>query len=74
MRSGSTQTTTGVTTRPITKLYPLEVNAEVIAKNRTDFNDNDSPYDTPLSPIEEPQISTRPQRRAVIKAKHQMSE
>ena len=60
MRSVSIQTTTGVTTRPITKLYPLEVNAETTVENNTD---DDRPSMMIITPMIHPRLLLKNPRR-----------
>ena len=77
VRSARIQTTNGITSRPISKLYPLEVNIEPTASN-DDSNDTQSTDSEALtsrsSTAEESQTSTRPHRAAASKAKFRVKE
>lgn len=78
VRSASIRTANGITNRPITKLYPLEVNAETIeAEKRYDAlltDGDDSTQDSHHPSTDESQTSTRPQRMAATKARTQITE
>ena len=69
IRAASIRTSTGKTTRPITKLYPLEVNTNLhtntTADTTDDLNPTDDTSDTP---------SSHPQREAARKGRSQVTE
>ena len=67
VRSATIRTANGFTNRPISKLYPLEVNA---GKNAIE-DDNDDQVSTPEA---EPLSSSRPPRSAAVKARMRVSE
>ena len=77
VRSARIQTTNGITSRPIFKLYPLEVNIESTTSNN-DSNDTQSTdgkaVNSSYSTTEELQKSTRPHRDAASKAKFRVKE
>ena len=62
VRSATIRTANGITNRPISKLYPLEVNA---GKNAIE-DDNDDQVSTPEA---EPLSSSHPPRSAAVKAR-----
>ena len=71
VRSASIQTASGRTNRPITKLYPLEVNIET----STDIHPvNNNAQETYQQPVDDTGVSSRPTRAAAIKAHTQMTE
>ena len=78
VRSASIQTTNGVTSRPITKLYPLEMNVESATAKQHHSNNSqlidDNTQDSHSSTMEEPPTSTRPHRAAASKARSLMTE
>ena len=77
VRSAIIRTANGITNRPITKLYPLEVNAgmDVSGKDQPVIDDEEPcTQDAPLPHATKPQLSSRPQRSAASKARTQVSE
>jgi len=79
VRSATIRTTNGVTNRPISKLYPLEVNAGTDMSGRKSENviedDNDDCGSTAEVETEpQPLLSSRPQRSAAAKAMTRVSE
>ena len=75
VRSASIQTTNGITSRPITKLYPLEINVEsATTKQPPGDNSHDTTQDSHSSDTEELPTSTRPHRIAANKARSLMTE
>ena len=77
VRSAIIQTVNGVTNRPISKLYPLEVNVRMNMSGRSQEvveYDNDGASDTlPQQDIESP-LSPHPQRSAAVKGKARVAE
>ena len=73
VRSAVIRTVNGVTNRPIIKLYPLEVNVETETPDSQDILDDSTP-DTPVPHDTEPQLPSRPQRSAAVKARAQVSD
>jgi len=76
VRSAVSQTVNGITSQPIVKLYPLEVNAESATPVR-DFQDasddkGDSTPDT--SDSNGPKVPPRPQRSASVRARAQVAD
>ena len=69
IRAASIRTSTGKTTRPITKLYPLEVNTNLHTNTTADTTDDPNPTDgTSDTP------SSRPQREAARKGRSRVNE
>lgn len=74
VRSAIIRTSNGVTSRPIVKLYPLEVNAAPVRDTRdVSDNKNNRAQDTSISDNSDLQFS-RPQRSAAIKARAQAAD
>jgi len=78
VRLATIQTVNGITSRPIVKLYPLEVNpeSEVTVRHSQDVsNDKDSyAQDTSMTDNSEPLLPLRPQRSASVKARAQVTD
>ena len=69
IRAASIRTSTGKTTRPITNLYPLEVNTNLHTNTTADTTDDPNPTDdTSDTP------SSRPQREAARKGRSRVNE
>ena len=68
VRAAYIQTTTGVTSRPITKLYPLEINVKPTCDNRSEPQTESQPLSK-----DKPQSSTRSHRTAANKARSQIT-
>ena len=68
VRAAYIQTTTGVTSRPITKLYPLEINVEPTCDNRSEPQ-----TESQLLSKDKPPSSTRSHRTAANKARSQIT-
>ena len=69
------RTNTGKTTRPITKLYPLEVTSH--AGTETDESSSDSTRESRSSPSQQmitEQSRVRPLRRTATRARRQLSD
>ena len=67
-RAAEIQTSTGITNRPITKLYPLEVNSSTIPSN-------DTPNEPEKTTSEEIQpVNQRPMRQSTRRAAERISE
>jgi len=77
VRSAIIRTVNGVTSRPIVKLYPLEVNAESeTVRDSEDVSDGreDCTPDTSISDNSRPKLPSRPQRTASVKARAQVTD
>ena len=79
VRSAVIRTDKGITNRPISKLYPLEVNVGKTvqnseSENATDNNSHTSNTPLPQSNDHESQSSLRPQRIAATKARTKVTE
>ena len=75
VRSATIRTVNGLTNRPISKLYPLEVNAGIDVsgeKSKDTAEDEDCISIQEAEP--EPLSSVRPQRSAAVKARTRVSE
>jgi len=72
VRSAIIRTVNGITSRPIVKLYLLEVNAETTVRNAQDVSNDkdDHAQDTPGD--SGPQMPSRPKRSASVKARTQV--
>ena len=75
VRSAIIRTANGVTSIPIVKLYPLEVNTAPEGDSQDVSDDkNNCAQDTFTSDSSEPQLSSRPQRSAAVKARAQAAD
>ena len=75
IRAVNIRTSTGKTTRPITKLYPLEVTSHAVTE--TDESSSDSTRKSHSSPSQQmitEQSRVRPLRKAATRARKQLSD
>ena len=70
MRAANLRTANGTTNRPITKLYPLELN------ETESLTDTTTQEEHPITPVTIPDssVDTRPQRQLAWNASAQMKE
>jgi hypothetical protein len=66
VRSACIKTSTGRTSRPIVKLYPLEVNSNLVESGETDL-------DLPDTTVKDTRVN-RPVRNAAIKARQRLKD
>ena len=75
VRSATIRTVNGLTNRPISKLYPLEVNPRIyVSGGKSKDTAEDEDYISMQEAEPEPLSSMRPQRSAAVKARTRVSE